>query len=149
MRNTPSFGEAVAAWFRRVNGEGRRRRMSLNAISEKSGVARTTLYRIEAGEGADEATLAAVADALGVDRPVVTRTLQLEPAALQEPQDALGWIGEAQAALDRAAGLLRGQVIGPTPDEVAVSSRAVAEHTGKVAPAPPPGRARRAGKGKG
>jgi len=112
LRKSPTFGEAVADWFRAVNGPEHSRKVSLNALSDRSGVARTTLYRIEAGEGADEDTLIAIADALGAGRPVVTKALQLEPGTLQEPREPLDWIVEAQAALERAAGLLRTSATG-------------------------------------
>lgn len=113
-RKSQDFGAAVARWLRTANQDGRgRERMTLVALAEASGVARTTIYRIRDGAGADQETLSALAKALQMPSPRIVRVLDAEPDQLR-PASVLGWITEARAALDRAEILLERSL---EPDE--------------------------------
>lgn len=79
------------------------------ALAKKSGVGRSTLYEILSGTGfPSPGNIADLATAMGTDGP------DFALGTMQEPSDASGWIGEAQAALDKAVGLLPSQ---PTESE--------------------------------
>lgn len=96
------FADDVARW---LEGAMRKQRgstpMTDSDLIKKSGVGRSTLYRLLRGESvADEATLARLSRALGVATPRIVRTLQFdEPPPRLSPLDELL---QAQASLDRA-----------------------------------------------
>lgn len=119
MRNSPPFREAVAEWYAKVSVDPLGQpKFSDSEIQRRTGVARTTLNRLRDMDGdTDEKKLAKLADLFGVDRPTVVKALQVEQGALQVPRKALGWVVEAQRALEHAAGLLRGKATEPPPDD--------------------------------
>jgi plasmid maintenance system antidote protein VapI len=114
MRKSPTFREAVRDWFLAANrAEDGSERFSASEIQRRTGVARTTQDRIiDMDADVDDETLLRLAGLLG-GSPRVVKTLQLEPGALQQPRNALGWVAEAQQALEHAARLLRGQATEP------------------------------------
>lgn len=105
----PTLQEATREWVRLVWRRSRPDEVfSVPRLSEVTGIPLPALYRIENLEGkASDRTIKRIAAALGTDPPLLT----LDVSGLSEPVSALGWIGEAQAALERAAGLLRAQTI--------------------------------------
>ena len=98
-----SFTDATARWLRNSMRKQRgSSRVTATDLIRKSGVGRSTLYRLLRGEGeADEVTLAKLSHALGVATPRIVRTLRFD-----EPQVArmspLDKLREAQALLDDA-----------------------------------------------
>lgn len=109
-----SLQESVKEWVRAVWRRAKPgEEFSVPALSEATGIPLPALYRIENLEGkASDRTLKRIADALGADPPRLT----VDVSGLTEPVNPLGWIGEAQAALDRAARLLRPPATAPAGD---------------------------------
>lgn len=104
------FQAGVRDWVRAAWRHGRPdQAYSVPALSEVTGIPLPALYRIENLEGkASEKTIRRIADALKVPRPGLT----LDVSGLTPPVNALGWVLEAQSAIEQAAGLLRGQTTG-------------------------------------
>lgn len=120
----PTLQEATREWVRLAWRRNRPdEEFSIPRLSEVTGIPLPALYRIEklAGKASDR-TIRKIAAALGTDPPVLT----LDVSGLSEPVNALGWIGEAQAALERAAGLLRAQAI------AAPAAQKTAKRAGRV-----------------
>lgn len=77
---------------------------SQGALADAADVSRETVNNLLGQKvDADPSTLAKLAKACRVSVPIVEWRFSVE-GGVQEPPNALGWITEAQAALDRAAG---------------------------------------------
>jgi hypothetical protein len=81
--NSQDFAEQVAAWLRHSISAYEDRGdepMNLLRLSKASKVSRATLYRIVDGKAGeiDEGTLGKIADALGVARPGIARSLLVQ-----------------------------------------------------------------------
>jgi len=96
--------EDVADWLERTRAEVG---MKISALSEGSGVARTTIYRILDKEGVvDEATVLALAKAMHVQPPLLRQVVVVgDPPT---PPTALSLVRHAKASIERAERLLSG-----------------------------------------
>ena len=93
--------EDVADWLRRVRAEVG---MSISELQAASGVARTTIYRIEDRKGgADEATILALATGMRVKPPALRQMVVQEGHA---PPTPLSLIRRAKASIEGAERLL-------------------------------------------
>lgn len=133
-----TYGQVVAVWLKReMRATGWTNKL---ALARESGVGRSRLYEILSGNanpGPD--TVAALAAKMGVDGP------DFALGAMQEPSDVSGWIGQAQDALNKAAGLLRARPTErPEADSAGKLTRS-AKRVGRVEDQRPDG----ARKGKG
>lgn len=134
-----TYGQVVAMWLR----EAMRKAGWTNkrALERESGVGHSALYDALSGEGnPSPETVAALAKALNQDGP----RFALDDT--QNPEDVSGLIGQAQAALDRAARLLRDQATKPGSAGRALADDAAARQSQVSGTRPPPAKkgARRA-----
>ena len=91
-----------ASWRRARPGE----EFSVPVLSELTGIPLPALYRIEKLRGrTSDRIIKKIAETLGAPLPSLT----LDVSGLSERSNPLWYIGEAQAALEQAASLLRGQ----------------------------------------
>ncbi len=134
----PTLQEAVRQWVRLAWRRSRpSEEFSVPALSQVVGIPTPALYRIENLEGkASDRTLRKIAAALNAPMPGLT----LDVEGLTKPVTALGWLGEARAAIEAAEGLLRSQ-----STELPEAARRVAESSDAVYRATGGHRSRRAG----
>lgn len=115
VKHQDPFAEELRRWLESVLTDGKGElRMPYSQLSEESGVAATTLYRIRDGKG--EATIQKsidkIARVLGVPAPRIMRVLVSE-AELAEPTDPLKMIASLESSLQR----LRELVAATSSDE--------------------------------
>jgi transcriptional regulator with XRE-family HTH domain len=127
-----TYGQVAAEWLRQAIAT--HWRGNKDELAGQSGLSRSAVYGVLSGQGyPEQSTLDALAGALGVPKP----QFRVDPVT----PDAVGWIGEARAALDRAERLLTpGPVLGLPRDAVdAVADGTAADGVLGVPPEEGPG----------
>jgi DNA-binding phage protein len=137
-----TYGQVVATWLRKaMEAAGRKSKV---ALAKDSGVERSTIYEILSGDAnPSPATIAQLAKAMRVPGP------DFRLAAAGDPTDAVGWIREAQAALDQAVAFALEQTGKAAADGGAgaelPSDATSVEQSGKRPAAPGPRQPRKSG----